>query len=75
MAVPLVKLLLFAIGKKVAAFTIAKIYGVPKLYRRFSEVNRRLLSNRPEMRARVQNALSFSFRLPSRIINYITNRK
>ncbi|KAF0852414.1 putative mitochondrial protein [Andalucia godoyi] len=59
----ILKLVVLSISKKVLAYSIGRMYGFPKLYRRIGELNRKLIKT-PRTRARVMHCVRFMFRLP-----------
>eukprot|EP00694_Reclinomonas_americana_P003858 EC790932.1.p2 GENE.EC790932.1~~EC790932.1.p2 ORF type:complete len:156 (+),score=21.15 EC790932.1:62-529(+) len=65
------KLVAFSITKKVGAYLIARLYGIPKLYRRCQELNRRVFCSQPAVRTKVTHGMRFAFRLPNKIADAV----
>ncbi len=59
----LLKLILFKVATKVAAFVVAKTYGFPRLYRRMMEVNKRIVTPM-WIRGQITYGVQWMMRLP-----------
>ncbi|GAQ82989.1 putative Pentatricopeptide repeat domain containing protein [Klebsormidium nitens] len=69
MPVPFIaKFAAFWVAKKATVYLAARLYGFPKIYRRLSEVNKRVLfPNDPAKQQKVSDLLQSTFRLPNKI--------
>ncbi|GBC09761.1 hypothetical protein RclHR1_00910011 [Rhizophagus clarus] len=66
-----IKILATSIGKKLIVFGIAKMYGVPRIYRRALELNNKIFK-KPETRKFTANLLKQGFLLPNTISSKLT---
>lgn len=64
------KLLALAVAKKIVAYSIARMYGFPRLYRRATRLNHRLFVPGSAPRGAVQRGLRASFRLPGTLYGW-----
>lgn len=51
--------------KKWTFYQFARAYGIPRIYRRLMEVNRRISTGSPQQYISIRSAVQFAFRVPS----------
>jgi len=68
-----IKILATSIGKKLVMFGIVKMYGVPHLYRRALEINKKIFK-KPETRKYTANLLKQGFLLPNTLSFKMTQK-
>src|SRR5689334_4792759 len=58
-------------AKKLFVFNMAEQYGIPRIYRRLLELDKRISTQTPEHRAAVRSALKSAIRFPNDAVRFI----
>jgi hypothetical protein len=70
----ILKLVAFSVAKKALAFGIAKMYGIPRLYRRIAETHHRFFPRTPPHKSRILFYTKYGMRLPRVLYDRIRNK-